>query len=53
MNAANKPSNPKTNEACQGQLAVIVTGEEAPLEEAKEMWRHFIQRLKEQKDGPN
>ena len=53
MNAANKPSNPKTFEVCGGQLAVTVTGGEAPIEEAREMWKHFIRKLKDQKDGPN
>lgn len=53
MNAANKPSNPTTSEVCGGQLAVTVTGGEAPLEEAREMWKHFIRKLKDQKDGPN
>jgi len=53
MEAANKPGNPTTLKACDGQLAVIVTGGEAPLEEAREMWRHFIRKLEEQKDGPN
>ena len=53
MNAANKPGNQKTSEACGGQLAVTVTGGEAPLEEAREMWKHLIQKLEKQKDGPN
>jgi hypothetical protein len=53
MNAANKPSNPNTHEACGGQLAVTVTGGESPLEEAREMWSHVIRKLKEQKNGPN
>jgi len=53
MNAANKPSNSNTSEACGGQLAVTVTGGEAPLEESRGMWEHFIQKLKDQKHGPN
>jgi len=53
MSAANKPGNPKTREACGGQLAVTVTGGEAPLEESREMWEHLIWKLKDQKDGPN
>jgi hypothetical protein len=53
MNAANKPSNPETAKACDGQLAVAVSGGEAPLEEAKAMWRHFIRKLEDKKHGPN
>lgn len=53
MNVANKPGNPKTAEACSGQLAVIVTGGEAPIEEARGLWQQVIRKLKEQKDGPN
>lgn len=53
MNAANKPSNLKTARECGGQLAVTVTGGEAPLEDARDMWRKFIRKLETQKDGPN
>jgi len=53
LNAANKPSNPETAKACDGTLAVAVAGGEAPLEEAREMWKHFIRKLEDQKNGPN
>lgn len=53
MNAANKPGNPKTHAACGGQLAATVTGGEAPIEDAREMWKVFFKKLELQKDGPN
>jgi hypothetical protein len=28
-------------------------GGESPVEEAREMWTHFIRRVQEQKHGPN
>ena len=52
MAAANTPSW-KCSEECQGQLAVITTVSDAPIEETTAMWRHFFKTVNAQKGGPN
>jgi len=53
MAAANTPADPAVLEACKGQLAVIMTVSDAPIEETNAMWKHFFKILNAQKDGPN